>query len=58
MADPLASLEISIIRAVGAAQRLRTSVTRIDEYMNTQRHQDFTTADSNTNNRINPNNSF
>jgi hypothetical protein len=40
MADLLASLEVGITRTVGATQRLRSQITRIDEYMAAQRQQD------------------
>lgn len=42
MADLLASLEIGMTRTSGAPQRLRSQVTRIDEYMATQRQQTLT----------------
>ena len=41
MADLLASLEVGMTRTVGATQRLRSQVERIDEYMATQRQQEF-----------------
>jgi hypothetical protein len=41
IADFLAGLEVGITRAVGASQRLRLQVERIDEYMATQRQQDI-----------------
>lgn len=41
MADLLASLEISMTRTSGATQRLRSQVTRIDEYMAEQERQNF-----------------
>jgi len=41
MADLLASLEIGITRAVGAASRLRNQISTIDEYMAAQRQEDF-----------------
>ncbi len=37
MADLLASLETGMTRTGGATQRLRSQITRIDEYMATQR---------------------
>lgn len=40
MADLLASLEVGITRTVGATQRLRSQITRMDEYMIAQRQQD------------------
>ena len=41
MADLLASLEVGMTRTVGATQRLRDHISRIDEYMATQRQQEF-----------------
>jgi hypothetical protein len=41
MADLLASLEVGMTRTVGATQRLRSQVEWIDEYMATQRQQEF-----------------
>jgi hypothetical protein len=41
MADLLASLEVGMTRTVGATQRLRSQVERIDEYMATQRQQEL-----------------
>jgi hypothetical protein len=41
MADLLASLEVGMTRTVSATQRLRSQVERIDEYMATQRQQEF-----------------
>ena len=41
MADLLASLEIGMTRTSGATQRLRSQVTRIDEYMAAQRQQNL-----------------
>lgn len=41
MADLLASLEVGMTRTVGATQRLRSQVERIDEYMATRRQQEF-----------------
>lgn len=41
MADLLAGLEVGMTRTVGATQRLRSQVERIDEYMATQRQQEF-----------------
>jgi hypothetical protein len=40
MADLLASLETGITRTVGAASRLRSHITSIDEYMSMQRQAD------------------
>lgn len=41
MANLLASLEVGITRAVGAASRLRSHITSIDEYMSLQRQADL-----------------
>jgi hypothetical protein len=41
MADLLASLEVGMTRTVGATQRLRDHISRIDEYMATQRQQEL-----------------
>jgi hypothetical protein len=41
MADLLASLEVGIARTVGATERLRSHITRIDEYMTRQRQQEL-----------------
>lgn len=40
MADLLASLEASLTQNAGASERLRTLLSRIDEYMSTQRLQE------------------
>ena len=39
MADLLASLEVSLTRKAGASERLRTLLSRIDEYMSSQRQE-------------------
>jgi hypothetical protein len=41
MADLLASLEASLTRKAGASERLRALLSRIDEYMNSQRQQEI-----------------
>jgi hypothetical protein len=41
MADLLASLEASLTQKAGASERLRTLLSRIDEYMSTQRPQEI-----------------
>ncbi len=41
MADLLASLEASLTQKAGASERLRTLLSRIDEYMSSQRLQEF-----------------
>jgi hypothetical protein len=41
MADLLASLEVGIARTVGVTERLRSHITRIDEYMTRQRQQEL-----------------
>ncbi|OBT55252.1 hypothetical protein VE04_04671 [Pseudogymnoascus sp. 24MN13] len=46
MADLLASLEIGMTRTSGATQRLRSQVTRIDEYMAAQQQQNFAQSPS------------
>jgi hypothetical protein len=46
MADLLASFEVGMTRTVGATQRLRLQVERIDEYMATQRQQEFALSSS------------
>lgn len=38
MADLLANLEIGLHTTTGASERLKSHVTRIDEYMQKQRH--------------------
>ena len=37
MADLLANLEVGMVRTAGATQRLRDHISRIGEYMATQR---------------------
>lgn len=44
MADLLASLEESLTQNAGASERLRTLLSRIDEYMNNQRLQETISA--------------
>ena len=46
MADLLASLEVGMTRTVGATQRLRLQVERIDECMATQRQQELALSSS------------
>lgn len=41
MADLLSSLEIGMTRTVGAASRIRTQISIIEEYMDAQRQPDF-----------------
>jgi hypothetical protein len=41
MADLLASLEASLTRKAGASERLRALLSRIDEYMSSQRQQEI-----------------
>ena len=40
MADLLSTLEVGMTRAVGAASRIRTQITIIEDYMKTHRQQD------------------
>lgn len=44
MADLLSSLEVGMTRAVGAASRIRTQITVIEDYMKTHRQQDTMTS--------------
>jgi hypothetical protein len=44
MADLLSSLEVGMTRAVGAASRIRTQITVIEDYMKTQRQLDISTS--------------
>ena len=44
MADLLSSLEVGMTRAVGAASRIRTQISVIEDYMKTHRQQDTVTS--------------
>jgi hypothetical protein len=46
MVDLLASLEVGMTRTVGATQRLRLQLERIDDYMATQRQQELALSSS------------
>lgn len=56
MADLLASLEVSLTRKSGASERLRTLLSRIDEYMSSQRVQEvpFPVGDIHQQQQIDP----